>query len=36
MATHIDLGLAEAQVLDVTDLRAAPMALHGASDEAFL
>jgi len=35
LATHIDLGL-EAQVLDVSDLRAAPMALHGASDEAFL
>lgn len=35
LATHIDLGL-EAQVLDVTDLRATPAGLHGASDEAFL
>lgn len=35
LATHIDLGL-EAQVLDVSTLRAAPSALHGASDEAFL
>ncbi|MEQ6202738.1 heme ABC exporter ATP-binding protein CcmA [Sulfitobacter sp. HNIBRBA2951] len=35
LATHINLGL-EAQVLDVSDLRAAPTALHGASDEAFL
>jgi heme exporter protein A len=35
LATHIDLGL-EAQVLDVTGLRAAPEAWHGASDEAFL
>lgn len=36
LATHIDLGLTDAQVLDVTPLRAAPTALHGASDEAFL
>jgi len=35
LATHIDLGI-EAAVLDVTDLRAAPQQLHGASDEAFL
>jgi heme exporter protein A len=35
LATHIDLGL-EAQVLDVTGLRADSDALHGASDEAFL
>lgn len=35
LATHIDLGL-EAQVLDIGTLRAAPAALHGASDEAFL
>lgn len=35
LATHIDLGL-EAWVLDVASLRAAPAALHGASDEAFL
>ena len=35
LATHIDLGL-DAAVLDVTDLAAAPTALHGASDEAFL
>ncbi|MBB3995359.1 heme exporter protein A [Sulfitobacter undariae] len=36
LATHIDLGLAQAQVLDVTPLRAAPSDMHGASDEAFL
>lgn len=36
LATHIDLGLTDAQVLDVTPLRAAPTELHGASDEAFL
>jgi heme exporter protein A len=35
LATHIDLGI-EAQVLDITGMRAAPDALHGASDEAFL
>jgi heme exporter protein A len=35
LATHIELGL-DAAVLDVTSLRAAPQALHGASDEAFL
>lgn len=35
LATHIDLGL-DAAVLDVSDLRAAPEALLGASDEAFL
>lgn len=35
LATHIDLGI-EAQVLDVTPLRAVPSELHGASDEAFL
>lgn len=35
LATHIDLGI-EAQVLDVTPLRAVVGALHGASDEAFL
>ena len=35
LATHIDLGL-EAQVLDVTPLRAQTHALLGASDEAFL
>ncbi len=35
LATHIDLGI-EAQVLDVTHLRAVIGALHGASDEAFL
>ena len=34
MATHIDLGLAEADVLDITPFRAAPRA--AASDEAFL
>jgi heme exporter protein A len=36
LATHIDLGLTDAQMLDVTPLRAVPTALHGASDEAFL
>ncbi len=36
IATHIDLGLEEAQVLDVAPLRAKPDALLGASDEAFL
>lgn len=36
LATHIDLGLDDAQVLDVTPLRAVAHALHGASDEAFL
>lgn len=35
LATHIDLGL-EADVLDVTPLRADARSLHGASDEAFL
>lgn len=35
LATHIDLGI-EAQVLDVTPLRAVASELHGASDEAFL
>ncbi len=35
MATHIDLGI-DAQMFDVTPCRAAPSALHGASDEAFL
>ncbi|MDC0135408.1 heme ABC exporter ATP-binding protein CcmA [Sulfitobacter sp.] len=35
LATHIDLGI-EAQVLDVTPLRAVASELHGASDEVFL
>lgn len=34
MATHIDLGLTEAQVLDLGPYRAAPQAAH--QDEAFL
>ncbi|CAG0911374.1 unnamed protein product, partial [Cyprideis torosa] len=34
LATHIDLGLAEADVLDITPFRAAPRA--AAQDEAFL
>ncbi|KUF11493.1 heme ABC exporter ATP-binding protein CcmA [Pseudoponticoccus marisrubri] len=34
MATHIDLGLAEAEILDVTGFRAKPRAR--AEDEAFL
>lgn len=36
LATHIDLGLEDAQVLDLTPMRAIPTQLHGASDEAFL
>lgn len=36
IATHIELGLETAQVLDVGPFRAAPDALAGASDEAFL
>jgi len=35
IATHIDLGLSEAQVLDLTPFRAAPRAPEGF-DEAFL
>lgn len=36
LATHIDLGLPAAQVLDVGPFRASSDALAGASDEAFL
>lgn len=36
IATHIDLGLEAADVMDVSVFRAAPDALAGASDEAFL
>lgn len=36
IATHIELGLDNAQVLDVGPFRPAPDALAGASDEAFL
>jgi heme exporter protein A len=36
IATHIDLGLDDAQVFDITPCRATPDALAGASDEAFL
>ena len=36
IATHIDLGLTEAQVFDVAPYRAGPDALAGASDEVFL
>ncbi len=36
IATHIDLGLTDAQVLDVTPYRATSDARAGASDEAFL
>lgn len=36
IATHIDLGLSEAEVLDVTPFKADPNMLAGASDEAFL
>lgn len=35
MATHIDLGLAEARVMDLTPFRALPRSL-GSFDEAFL
>ncbi len=35
MATHIDLGLAEARVLDLTAYRARPRAQAGGFDEAF-
>lgn len=36
IATHIDLGLAEAEILDVAAFRATTGARVGASDEAFL
>lgn len=36
IATHIDLGLDEAAILDVTPFAAKPEARFGASDEAFL
>lgn len=36
IATHIDLGLPDATVFDVTPYRAAPGDMAGASDEAFL
>ncbi len=36
IATHIDLGLRDAQVLDVGQFKASSDALAGASDEAFL
>ena len=36
IATHIDLGLDEAAILDVTPYAAKPEARLGASDEAFL
>lgn len=36
IATHIDLGLTEADVLDITPFRAVEGVLVGASDEAFL
>ena len=36
IATHIDLGLEAADVMDVSVFRATPDALAGASDEAFL
>ena len=36
IATHIDLGLEESEVIDVSAFKAAPDALAGASDEAFL
>lgn len=36
IATHIDLGLDDAQVFEVTPYRASADALAGASDEAFL
>ncbi|MEM1010157.1 MAG: hypothetical protein AAGJ35_14270, partial [Myxococcota bacterium] len=36
IATHIDLGLGEASILDVTPFKTPPEAFVGASDEAFL
>lgn len=36
IATHIELGLEHAQVLDVSPFRAGPKDIAGASDEAFL
>lgn len=36
IATHIDLGLPDAQVLDITPYRATSATRAGASDEAFL
>ncbi|MGD9295618.1 MAG: heme ABC exporter ATP-binding protein CcmA [Roseobacter sp.] len=36
IATHIDLGLDAADVIDVSAFKASPDALAGASDEAFL
>ena len=36
IATHIDLGLSDARVLDISPYRAAADTLAGASDEAFL
>lgn len=36
IATHIDLGLDEADLLDITPYRARPEDFVGASDEAFL
>ena len=36
IATHIDLGLRDARILDVGPFRASSTALAGASDEAFL
>lgn len=36
IATHIDLGLAKAETLDVTPFRAVPDQRIGSSDEAFL
>ena len=36
MATHVDLGLAEAEMLEVSAYRADPLALSGSSDEVFL
>lgn len=35
VATHIDLGLPEAAVLDLTPFKAGPRRRHGAFDEAF-
>lgn len=36
IATHVDLGLPEAELLDLTGYRAAPEVAAGAFDEAFL
>jgi heme exporter protein A len=36
IATHIDLGLRSAEVLDISSMRVTADVMAGASDEAFL